>query len=325
MASNTQKLVFIFFTAYLIIPMTSYSKNIDYPSKRVRIIIGYPPGGAVDTNARIIGQKLSEFWGQSVIIDNRSGAGSTIGTQIAANATPDGYSFLVASPAHTINATLYKKLPYNTEKAFISTAFISSSPLVLLTHPAVQAQSIKELISLAKEKPNALNYGSSGNGTSVHLAGALFNIMANTTITHIPYSGGGPALTALIAGNVQIMFAGVEGMTHAKNGKLKSIAVTSNKRAMAFPDIPTVTESGLPNFEFNSWYGAYLPSETPKEIVKKLHIDINRSLKSNDVKDKLDKLGFTTQISTLEEFSEFTKSEIQKWRKVIISANISFD
>ena len=297
----------------------------DYPVKPVRAIVGYPPGGAVDTNARRIGPKLSELWGQPVVIDNRGGAGSTIGTAAAAQAAPDGYSFLVASPAHAINATLYKKLPYDTEAAFAPVAELATSPLVLLVHPSVPANSVKELIALAKEKPGVFNYGSSGSGTSVHLSGALFNMMAGTGIAHIPYNGGGPAMTALLAGTTHIMFAGIEGMAQAKAGKLKALGVTTPKRAAAFPEVPTVAESGLPGYEVEAWYGVYVPAATPRAIVNRLNRDINRALQTADAKERYGKLGFTVVGSTPEQFAAFNKSEIEKWRKVVNFAKVEIE
>jgi len=297
----------------------------DYPTRAVRLVVGYPPGGAVDTNARLIGQKLSETWGQPVVIDNRGGAGSTIGTAAAAQAAPDGYTILVASPAHAINATLYKKLPYDTETAFATVAQVSTSPLVLLVNPAVPANNVRELIALAKDKPGTLNYGSSGNGTSVHLAGALFNMMAGTDITHVPYNGGGPAVTALLAGTTQIMFAGIEGMAQVRSGKLKALAVTTSRRAAAFPDVPTVAESGLPGYEVEAWYGMYVPAATPRNVIAKLNRDINTALNTADAKRRYNEMGFGVVNSTPEQFHAFNKAEIEKWRKVINFANVRLD
>ncbi|MEI6838792.1 MAG: tripartite tricarboxylate transporter substrate-binding protein, partial [Alcaligenaceae bacterium] len=189
----------------------------EYPSRSVKIVVGYPPGGAVDSNARLIGQLLSERWKKPVVVENRSGAGSTIATASVAQASPDGYTILLASPAHTINATMYKKLPYDTATAFAAVAKLSLAPLVLIVHPSLPVQNVEQLIALSKAQPGKLNYGSSGAGTTVHLAGALFNMMAGTSIQHVPYHGGWPAITALLAGDVQIMFAGVEGLAQVKS------------------------------------------------------------------------------------------------------------
>lgn len=297
----------------------------EYPAKAVRAIVGYPPGGAVDTNARLIGQKLSELWALPVVIDNRGGAGSTIGTAVAAQAAPDGYSFLVASPAHAINATLYRKLPFDTDTAFAPVTQLTTAPLVLLVHSSVAVGMVRDLVAVAREKPGMLNYGSSGSGTSVHLGGALFNMMAGTDIAHIPYSGGGPAIAALLAGTVHMMFAGIEGMGQVKSGKVKALAVTTPKRAVAFPDMPTVSESGLPGYEVEAWYGVYLPAATPRTIVNKLSRDINRVLQLADTKERYNKLGFTVVGSTPEQFAAFNRSEIEKWRRVINFANVQLE
>ncbi|GAA4334237.1 tripartite tricarboxylate transporter substrate binding protein [Pigmentiphaga soli] len=297
----------------------------DYPNRPVRSIVGYPPGGAVDTNARILGQALSKLWGQSVVIENRGGAGSTIGTAMAAQAAPDGYAYLVVSPAHAINATLYKKLPYDTEKDFAPVAQLTESPLILFVNPSLPVNSVAELIAYAKAHPGKLNYGSSGNGTSVHLAGALFNMMAGTRMTHIPYNGGGPAYNALLAGDVDLMFGGVEGLPHAKSGKLKALAVTTPRRAPGYADIPTVAESGLPGYEVEAWYGVYVPAATPKDIVARLNRDINRALETDEVRKRYGELGFSVVHGTPEQFAEFSKSEIAKWRKVVQFANAGID
>ena len=233
-----------------------------YPDHQVRIVVGYPPGGSVDSNARMLGQKLSERWKQPVVIENRGGAGSSIGATTIAQAPPDGYSLLVASPAHAINATLYKNLPFATETAFAPVAKLSVTPLFLVLHPSVKANSVQELIALAKADPGGLNYASSGSGTSVHLAGTLFNLMAGTKMTHIPYHGGSPAVTALLAGDVQVMFSASEALPHVKSGKLKMIAVTTAARVPEFPDLPTVAESGLPGYDVGTWYGLYRQSRS---------------------------------------------------------------
>lgn len=297
----------------------------DYPNKPVRAIVGYPPGGSVDTNARLLAQKLTELWGVAVVIDNRGGAGSTIGTAAAAQAAPDGYSFLVASPAHAINATLYKKLPYDTEAAFTGVAQLTTSPLLLLVNTAVPVNAVRELIALAKDKPGTLNFGSSGNGTSVHLAGALFSMMASVNMTHVPYNGGGPAMTALIGGTTQIMFGGVEGIAHVKAGKLKVLAVSTPRRVAALPDVPTMAEAGLPGYEVEAWYGVYVPAATPRNIVNKLNADINKVLNTADGKERFAKAGFGVVNSTPEQFHAFNKAEIEKWRKVINFANVKLD
>lgn len=297
----------------------------DYPTRSVRSIVGFPPGGAVDLNARLLGQKLSQLWGQPVVIENRGGAGSTIGASAAAQAAPDGYTYLVVSPAHTINASLYKKLPYDTETAFTPVTQMVSSPLVLYAHPSVPANSVRELVALAKSRPGALNFGFGGNGTSVHLASVLFNQLAGTEIVYVPFQGGGPTLVSLLGGQVQLMFGGIEYMNHVAAGKLKALAVTTAKRASSFPNVPTVAESGLPGFEVEAWYGVYLPAGAPPAVVGKLNADIVRALNSPDLQKRYGELGFTVVASSPEQFAAFTRAEIEKWRKVVRAANVSAD
>ena len=304
---------------------TQHAAAQEFPNRSVKIVVGYPPGGAVDANARILGQLLNEHWKHSVIIENRGGAGSTIATGSVARTAADGYTLLLASPAHAINATLYKNLTFDTSTAFAPVAKISVAPLVLLLHPTVRAENVEQLIALAKAQPGKLNYGSSGVGTSVHLAGALFNMMAGTSMQHIPYQGGGPALTALLAGDTQLMFAGIEGLAHAKAGKLRALAITSAQRIELFGDIPTIAESGLPGFDVESWYGVYAPAATPKDVVEKINQAINQTLKTEAAIARFRKLGFEVSQSTPEQFSEFTQIELKKWREVIQSAKATLD
>lgn len=304
---------------------TQHAAAQEFPNRSVKIVVGYPPGGAVDANARILGQLLNEHWKHSVIIENRGGAGSTIATGSVARTAADGYTLLLASPAHAINATLYKNLTFDTSTAFAPVAKISVAPLVLLLHPTVRAENVEQLIALAKAQPGKLNYGSSGVGTSVHLAGALFNMMAGTSMQHIPYQGGGPALTALLAGDTQLMFAGIEGLAHAKAGKLRALAITSAQRIALFGDIPTIAESGLPGFDVESWYGVYAPAATPKDVVEKINQAINQTLKTEAAIARFRKLGFEVSQSTPEQFSAFTQIELKKWREVIQSAKATLD
>ena len=297
----------------------------EYPSRTVKIMIGYPPGGAVDVNARLISKLLSERWKQPVVVENRGGAGSTIATAIVAQAAPDGYTILLASPAHAINASLYKKLSYDTATAFEPVAKLSLAPLILIVHPSLQAQTVAQLIALAKAQPGKLNYGSSGTGTTVHLAGALFNMMAGTSIQHIPYHGGGPAIAALLAGDIQIMFAGVEGLAQAKSGKLRALAITAAERLELFGNLPTVSESGLPGFDVETWYGLYVPTATPVSIVQRLNKDVNDILREPVTIDRYRKLGFEVFQSTPEQFDAFTQSELKKWRDVVRVAGATLD
>ena len=306
----------------------AFSQNAaaqEYPNRSVKIVVGYPPGGSVDVNARLLGKLLGERWKQPVVVENRSGAGSTIATANVAQASPDGYTILLASPAHTINATLYKKLPYDTATAFAPVAKLSLAPLILIVHPSLQVQNVAQLIALAKAQPGKLNYGSSGTGTTVHLAGALFNMMAGTSIQHIPYHGGGPALTALLAGDVQIMFSGVEGLAQVKSGKLRALAITASERLELFGNLPTVSESGLPGFEVETWYGLYVPVATPSAVVRQLNKDVNAILREPATIELYRKLSFEVFQSTPEQFDAFTQSELKKWRDVVQVARATLD
>jgi len=297
----------------------------EYPTRAVKIVVGYPPGGSVDANARLLGQLLSERWSKPVVIENRAGAGSTIATASVAQAAPDGYTILLASPAHTINATLYKKLPYDTETAFAAVAKLSAAPLILLMPASAQTQSVSELIALAKANPGKLNYGSSGAGTSVHLAAALFNMMAGTSMQHIPYHGGSPALSALLAGDIQLMFAGVEGLVHVKTGKLRALAITASQRVDMFKDLPTIAESGLPGFDVETWYGLYLPAATPRTIVNQLNRAVNLVSHEPANEQRFRKLGFEVFETSPEQFTAFTRSELKKWRDVIQASGATLD
>ena len=306
----------------------AFSQNAaaqEYPNRSVKIVVGYPPGGSVDVNARLLGKLLGERWKQPVVVENRSGAGSTIATANVAQASPDGYTILLASPAHTINATLYKKLPYDTATAFAPVAKLSLAPLILIVHPSLQVQNVAQLIALAKAQPGKLNYGSSGTGTTVHLAGALFNMMAGISIQHIPYHGGGPALTALLAGDVQIMFSGVEGLAQVKSGKLRALAITASERLELFGNLPTVSESGLPGFEVETWYGLYVPVATPSAVVRQLNKDVNAILREPATIELYRKLSFEVFQSTPEQFDAFTQSELKKWRDVVQVARATLD
>jgi tripartite-type tricarboxylate transporter receptor subunit TctC len=297
----------------------------DYPVRPVRNIIGFPPGGAVDLNARMLGEALGKLWGQPVLIENKGGAGSTIGAAAVAQAPADGYTYLMVSPAHAINATLYRKLPYDTETSFAPVTQVVSSPLVLYANPSLPANNVRELIALAKAKPHTLNFGFGGNGTSVHLASVLFNQLAGTDIVYVPYQGGGPTLTAILADQVQLMFGGIEYMNYVQSGKMKALAVTTLKRAPSLPNLPTVAESGVPGFDVEAWYGIYLPAGTPATIVNKLNRDIVRVIGTPEMMKRYTDLGFVVVGSSPEQFAAFTRSEIEKWRKVIRAANITAD
>ncbi len=290
-----------------------------YPSKPVRMVVPFPPGGTTDILARAVGQKLSEAWGQQVVIDNRPGAGGNIGTDIVAKAPADGYTLLMGTVGtHAINASLYAKLPFDPIKDFAPVALVASVPNVLVVNATIPATSVKELIALAKSKPGQLNFASSGNGTSIHLSGELFKSMTGTSILHIPYKGSSPALTDLIGGQTNMMFDNLpSSMGHIKSGKLRALAVTSAKRSPALPDVPTIAEAGVAGYEASSWFGVLAPAGTPKEIVAKINADIVKALGVPEIKERLSSQGAEPVGNTPEQFAAYIGTELVKWAKVV--------
>lgn len=290
-----------------------------YPSKPIRIVAPFPPGGPADILSRIIGHKLSQSWGQQVIVDNRPGAGGNIGADLVAKAAPDGYTLLLGFVGtHAINASLYAKMPYDNVKDFEPVSQIAAVTIVLVVHPSVPALSIKELIALAKSKPGQLTFGSPGNGTPQHLAGQLFNTMADVDMLHVPYKGAVPALTDLLGGQVSMIFSSMPpALPLVKTGKIRALGVTSATRSPAAPAIPTITESGLPGYEVNNWYGILAPRGTPKEIVSKLNAEIVKILNMPDVKESLAVQGAEPVSGTPEQFAAYIKEETEKWAKIV--------
>lgn len=297
--------------------------EMPYPTKPIRIIVGFPPAGAADIFARIVGQKLSDAWGQPVVVDNRPGAGSTIGSEIAAAATPDGHTLMVVSASYATSAGLYKNLKFHPVDSFAPIAMIASNPNVLLAHPSVQAKTVKELIALAKANPGKLTMGSAGSGSITHLAGELFNSMAGIQVTHVPYKGGGPNLNALLGGQIQLTVASVPAsLGHIKAGRIKGLGLTSGKRSTVLPDVPPIAEAGVPGYEAKNWYGALAPVATPKPILAKLNRQINEVLRMPDVSGAITKQGADVEGGTAEEFRKYLISEIAKWSKVIKAAGV---
>lgn len=290
-----------------------------YPTKPIRMVCPFPPGGTTDLVARLVAQRLSEAWGEQVIVDNRAGAGGIIGTETVAKAAPDGYTMLLGSiTTHAVNPALYKKLDFDPIKDFIPVSLVVSSPQLLAVHPSVPVKSVKELISFAKAKPGQLNYASAGVGTSPHLTFELFKSMAAIDVAHVPYKGTGPAITELVGGQVQMMITGVVAlMPHIKSGKLRGLAATSEKRVAALPDLPTIAESGIPKFDVSSWFGVFLPAGTPKPIVTKMNGEIRKILAAPDVRKRLIDQGADPASSTPEQFAAYVKSEMARWGKVV--------
>jgi len=302
----------------------SQSLAQSYPTKPIRLILGFAPGGSTDIVTRLMAQRLTESLGQPLVLDYREGAGGTIGTQLASRAASDGYTIIMGtSSTFGANPAMYKNLSYDVIKDFAPVIFISFVPNVLVVHPSVAAKSVQELVALAKAKPGQLNFASSGIGGTTHLAGELFKVVAGVDIVHVPYKGTGQALTDLLSGQVQMSFSTVISMfSHIKAGKLRPLAVTSPKRVLALPEIQTMAESKLPGVNALSWNGFLVPTNTPRAIVEKLNSESNRILNLPEVHEQLTKQGAEPVGGTPEEFSAFVKAEITKWDKVIKAAGI---
>jgi len=298
-----------------------------YPTKPIRWIVTYPPGGPTDVVARAIGAKLTEAWGQQIIIDNRAGAGGMIGTELGARAAPDGYTLLFGTSAGmTINPALQSKLPYDPVKDFAPVSLLVINPQLLVLNPTVPANSVKELVALAKAKPGQLNYASVGQGSPNHLGMELLKALTGTNIVHVPYKGTGPAITDLLGGQVQLMFNSMPTVLPlVRSGKLRALAVGSTQRISAIADIPTVAESGVPGFENVTWYGMFAPAKTPREIVNKLHAQVVRILAEPDMAQRLSSQGAEPRSSTPDELAKFMRVEFERWAKVIKSAGVKVE
>ncbi len=298
----------------------------EYPAKAVRLVVPFLAGGSTDMVGRTVAQKLSEMWGQAVVVDNRPGGGTTIGTDIVAKSPPDGYTLLVTPAPFTINPSLLAKLPYDALNDFAPITLINTTPLVVVVNPGVPAKSIKELIALAKAKPGKLNYGSSGTGGSNHLAGELFNAMAGVKMVHIPYKGNAGALIDLVGGHVDVVFNGLtSALPLIKSGKLRALAVTSRTRAGALPDLPTMNEAALKGFEAVAWNGLTAPARTPREVIAKINSDVIRVVSSPELNERLKAEGSDPVGNTPEQYAAFLRDEIAKWAKVIKFASVKAD
>jgi len=290
------------------------------------LIVPFAPGGGTDIAARAVAQKLTQIFGQQVIVDNRPGAGTTIGTDIAAHSAPDGYTLLECSTSLAINPSLRRKLPYDALRDFTPVTLVVSEPYVVVTHPTFAAKSIKELIALAKAKPGQITFGSPGTGTGGHLAGELLKLLSGADITHVPYKGNGPALTDLLGGQINLLFATIlPALPHVKAGKLHVLAVSGAKRTPLLPDVPTVAEAGVPGYASGSWTGVLAPAGTPRNIVTKLNAELVKGLRSPEMRDWFAKGGAEPVANTSAEFTDFIRNETAKWAKVIKAANIQAD
>ena len=315
------------FLSTLLLALSAPALAQTFPNKPIRIIVPFPPGGGNDVIARVVAQKLNERLGQQVVIDNRAGANGIVGLQALMQSPPDGYTLAVAAAGPmAVNPSLYDKLPYDPLKDFSPITNMVNFPLLLVTHPSVAAKTTLELINLAKAKPKQLFFASPGSGNSGHLAGELFNSMANVQTVHVPYKGQGPALTDLLGGQVQMLYSSIPSVINqVKTGQLKAIAVGSAKRVPSLADIPTISESGLPGYEAYSWVGIVAPAKTPKDIVTRLNREIVDILKLPDVAEKLNQQGAIPVGDTPEQFASYIKDEMVKWGAVVRSANIKAD
>jgi tripartite-type tricarboxylate transporter receptor subunit TctC len=296
---------------------TGYAQS--FPTKPIRWVVPFAPGGSTDTLARTLAVKLSEVLGQQVVIDNRAGASGNIGMEIVARAPADGHTILLGYIANVaIAPSLYEKLPFDPVKDYEPITLLATSPNVLVAHPTVAAKNLKELIALAKSQPGKLNYASASIASVGHLTGELLNDLAGIKMTHVAYKGSGQAVTDLLGGHIQLMFSGFSStLPHIKSGKLRALAQTGEKRSPALPDVPTIAESGFPKFEATAWYGVHAPAKTPKPIVNRLNAELVKALKLPDVSERLGSLGFEIAATTPEHYGNYIRSEIKKWAKVV--------
>ena len=309
------------FLALLLAAQAGYAQN--WPARTVRIIVPYAAGGNTDYTARTVGAKLTELWGQQVVIDNRPGGGTNIGSELAARAAPDGYTLFMGGASNAINMTLYAKPPYNTQRDFAPIVWCVQGAAILAAHPSLPAKNLKGLIALAKARPGQLNFATAGLGSSNHMAGELLNVMAGINILHVPYKGNAPSSTDAVAGHIEMVFSGVPAlMPHMQSGRLRAIAISSMERFPAVPDVPTFDESGVKGYEVSNWFGLMAPSKVAKDIINKVNVDANKALAAKDVREKFDRDGLITKGGTIEVFDKFIQAETEKYARIIKKAGI---
>jgi len=297
-----------------------------FPSKPIRFIIPYPPGGPRDMQARLLAPKLNEAWGQQIVIDNRAGASGMIGMELAARAHPDGHTVVMISASYTTAPSLYAKLPYDTFGDFVAVAPLTSGPGILTVHNALPVKSVKDLIAHAKSRPGQLNFGSAGNGVPSHLSMELFKLMTGTDLTHVPYKGMAAALNDVISGQIQVSLPTIPGgLPHAQAGRVRALGVSGARRSPAAPDLPTIAEAGIPGYESTNWYGIAAPARTPRAILLKMNAEIGRIIMAPDVKAKLLTIGMESESSTPEQFDAFLRNEVAKWAKVIKATGLKIE
>jgi len=318
---SLSKLICIFLSC-----LTLHAFADSWPSKPITIIVPFPAGGGTDAFARPLSAQLTKNLGKQIIIDNRGGAGGTVGASIASKAAPDGYTFFMGAAHHAIAPSIYPKLDYDLEKSFIPMMLVASPPQVIVINPKVPANDLKEFIQLLKKSPGKYNYGSAGNGSSHHLAGELFKMQTKTFITHIPYRGAGPALADLIAGQVDVMFDGFgSSAQHIKSGKIKALAVASEKRVPAFPNLPTAAEAGVPGYVVSTWYGLWAPKGTPQDIVDKMQAEVTKAMNSPELSEIWANNGSETPNMTGDAFAKFVSADIKRWAGVVKASGAKLD
>jgi tripartite-type tricarboxylate transporter receptor subunit TctC len=298
-----------------------------FPTRPVTLVVPFPPGGGTDTGARLVAQKLSARWGQQVVVENKGGAAGQIGADLVAKARADGYTLLMGNiGTQAINPALYKKLPYDPDKAFAPISLVAELPLAMMVNPAVSAKTPQEFVALARSQPGKLSYSSSGAGGAPHLAAEMFKLATHTFIVHVPYRGGGPAVQDLLAGHVQLSFMTVlEASGHIKAGKLRALAVTSDKRVSALPDVPALAEGAVPGFNSISWIGLLAPAATPREIVEKISADVREVIASDEVRNRLTELGGVPRANTPAQFTEMIEADRKRYAQIIRERRISLD
>jgi tripartite-type tricarboxylate transporter receptor subunit TctC len=297
-----------------------------YPSRPVRFILPFPPGGGTDILGRLIAERLSAQLGQPVVTENRGGAGGNVGAEAAARSSPDGYTLVLAAPSLAISPSLYSKLNYDPVRDFSPVSLVATVPNVIITHPSVPAQTLQEFIALARARPGAMNFGSGGSGTSNHLAGELFNIVNGTRLVHIPYKGVNLAMQDVISGQIHLVVIGIPAAApHIKAGRVRALGVIAPQRAAALPEVPTAAEAGLKDFDVTTWYGVLAPAGTPRPIVARLNAELVKIMHSPDTRQRLAAMATDPRTSTPEEFADYLKAEIAKWGDVVRKANLKAD
>ncbi len=302
------------------VAIEGHAAGVDvYPARPVRLIAAFSPGGFVDFTARVVAGPLGAALGQQVIVENRAGAGGIVGTEVTARSAPDGHTLTVGSVGtHAVNQALYPKLPYHVLRDFQAVARLSDAPSILAVHPSLPARSVKDLVALARAKPGQINYASAGAGTSTHLAAVLFEHLGRVKLVHVPYKGGGPAMVALVAGEVPVTFGTAASVSpHTKSGRLRGLAVTSGQRSAVLPDLPTIAEAGLPGYQMLNWLGLFAPAGTPRAVVDRLSTEVNRILRQPETVSRFHAQGAEPSPLGTDEFTAFQKKEVEKWAKVV--------